>query len=232
MSDQLRRLIRQVAYAAATDATRPALTGVLVKISNEEVVMAATDSFRLSIGRAPLTSKVDEALAFVVPAKVLNEVARILANQIAEVGIALTPERNQVIFRAAEFEVIGQLIEGKFPDYDPLIPRSYDVRAVVPVADLLKALRCANIFSREAQNVIRLHVVPADGDGTGKLVVFSSKTESGENCTEVEATVEGMRIELGYNADFLIDPLSVMDTADIVDKAWLRNTTCRDQNVS
>jgi DNA polymerase-3 subunit beta len=219
MPDQLRRLIRQVTYAAAAETTRPALTGVLVKISDEEVVMAATDSFRLSIGRAPLTIKVDEALAFVVPAKVLNEVARILTNQTSAAGIALTPERNQVIFRAADFEVIGQLIESKFPDYDPLIPKSYDVRAVVPVADLLKALRCANIFSREAQNVIRLHVVPADGNGVGKLVVFSSKTESGENCTEVGATVEGTRIELGFNADFLIDALSVMDTADAIVEA-------------
>jgi len=219
MPDQLRRLIRQVTYAAATDTTRPALTGVLVKISDEEVVMAATDSFRLSVGRVPLTSKVDEALAFVVPAKVLNEVARILANQTSEIWIALTPERNQVIFRAADFEVIGQLIESKFPDYDPLIPKSYDVRAVVPVADLLKALRCANIFSREVQNVIRLHIVPADGDGAGKLVVLSSKTMSGENCTEVEATVEGTRVELGFNADFLIDALSVMDAADAVIEA-------------
>jgi len=101
-----------------------------------------------------------------------------------------------VIFRAADFEVIGELIGSKFPGYDPLIPRSYDVRAVVPVADLLKALRCANIFSREAQNVIRLHVIPADENGVGKLVVFSSKTVSGENCTEVGATVEGTRIEL------------------------------------
>jgi DNA polymerase-3 subunit beta len=212
----LKKLIAQVTFAAATDESRPTLTGALIKLEGETITMAATDGFRLSVRSDRLQSPVDEPRAFVVPAKALNEVARVLSDQEEPVAIVLTPSHGQVLFHLKDVDVVAQLIDHKFPDYEPIIPKRHDTRTVVNTAELLKACRQASIFARDAQDTVRLHITPSDELEPGKLTVTAQAGETGDNRSELEAAISGEGLEIGFNVRFLIDALSAIDTAQVI----------------
>lgn len=144
----------------------------------------------------------DEPRAFVVPAKALNEVARVLSDQEEPVAIVLTPSHGQVLFHLKDVDVVAQLIDHKFPDYEPIIPKRHDTRTVVNTAELLKACRQASIFARDAQDTVRLHITPSDELEPGKLTVTAQAGETGDNRSELEAAISGEGLEIGFNVRF------------------------------
>ena len=114
----LRRMIGEVAFVAATDDSRPVLTGVLTTFSDDLVTMAAADPYRLSVRHARLLDRVDPAIEVIIPAKSLFEVARILEDtDEATVDILVTPNKSQIIFHTDEADLVSRIIEGQFPNY-------------------------------------------------------------------------------------------------------------------
>ena len=159
----LRAMIDQVVFAAATDDARPVLTGVEVKIEGGEISFAAADGFRLALCNAALSATDVEPISAIIPARGLAELARIVGDQDEPVTLTLPPERGQAIFRAQDVELVSQLIEGNFPDYQQLIPESYATRTVLATDAFLNACRAAQVFAREAAYAARLNIKPANG---------------------------------------------------------------------
>lgn len=211
----LKKMINQVVFSAATDESRPTLTGVLTKLDGKTITMAATDGFRLSVRKAELKESVAEARTFLIPAKALAEVARVMGEQEEPVAISLTPTNGQVLFHMNNVDVVAQLIDQKFPDYEHIIPRKHETRSVMNSADLLKACRQAGIFARDSLDTMRLAIKPGEELEPGKVTVTARADETGDNLSEVEAIVNGGGVEIGFNVKYLIDVLAVVDTPQV-----------------
>lgn len=218
-----KEMIQQVAFAASTDEARPVLQGVSMNLTEDAVVLAATDGFRISVRRAALSEPVSKPLAVIVPARALTELARIATDGDQVVTMTLPPGRGQVVFHLKDAELISQLIEGNFPDFKAIIPRSFKGTTTLTTNAFLKACRQAEIIARESNNVIRLNIQPgADEPGRVEITAQSEETGSSENF--VEATVDGSSLIIAFNVRFLREALEVIKTPNIVLMTNANNT--------
>jgi DNA polymerase-3 subunit beta len=212
----LRQMIEQVTLAAApAEEGRLVLTGALAEFQGSQLTMVAADGFRLSLRKAQLSEEVPEPLDVIIPARALRELARVSVEEEDPVQIIVTPNRNQVLFRLSNVEIISQLIEGKFPDYNQIIPSSYGTRVVVNTHDLMRAVRISVLFSRDVANIVRLEIIPGSELTPGRLRVEST-AEVGQNVGDLDASVEGEQMEIAFNGRYLIDMLNVIGTEQVV----------------
>lgn len=215
-SGDFREMIHQVAFAASSDEARPVLMGVLIQVDKDKMTMAAADGFRLSVRKAVLAAPVPAPVSAIVPAQALKELARVAGDGEEPIYMVLPKGRGQVIFRVKDVEVVSQLIDGTFPDFQQIIPRSYKSRTLVSTAALLKACRQAEIFAREGSNVVRLNIKSAQGDLQPSEVEISAiSEETGKNETIVEATVDGGGLLIAFNVKFLREALEVIRTPNV-----------------
>ena len=210
----LRQMVEQVTLAAATDESRPVLTGTLAEFRDSELTMVAADGFRLSLRKAPLSEEVPEPLDVIIPARALRELARVSVEEEDPIEIIVTPSRNQVLFRLSNIEIVSQLIEGKFPDYNQIIPTSYGTRVVISAHELMRAVRISVLFSRDVANIVRLETIPGTELAPGRLIVEST-AEVGQNVGELDAVVEGEQMEIAFNGRYMIDMLNVIGTEQV-----------------
>ncbi len=207
----LRSMIGQVSIAAATDESRPILTGVLMTIDPDagRLTMAAADGFRLSVRIAELEAALERPVTVIVPARALLELARIVPDDEELVEVAITDNHTQILFQVPTVSLVSQLIEGNFPDFEKIVPSGHGTRAVVNAKAMLNAVRIASFFARDAANVVRLSVQPGDELQPGTVVVSAQASEVGGNEGEVEAVIEGEGLDIAFNAKYLLDVLGV-----------------------
>ena len=208
----LRRMINEVAFVAATDDSRPVLTGVLTTFDGNEVTMAAADPYRLSVRRAPLLTKVEPKVEIIIPARSLFEVARIVDDSESPVDILVTPNGSQVIFHTEEADLVSRIIEGQFPNYRQVIPTSHTCKVTVSRDELLKATKLASYFARDAANIVRFTVDPAQ---EVPLIVSATAAEVGDNTSRVDATVEGQATAIAFNSRFVSDALGSLTAPEV-----------------
>ena len=208
----LRRMVHEVAFVAATDDSRPVLTGVLTTFEGQEVVMAAADPYRLSVRRGPLLAAVPERVEAIIPAKSLFEVERILEDTDDAVEIYITPNKSQIIFHTEEVDLVSRIIEGQFPNYKQVIPSSSQTTVIVQRDELLKATRLASYFARDAANIVRFQIDPS---GSAPLVVSATAAEVGDNTGRIDATVQGQPTAIAFNSRFVQDALASLTAPEI-----------------
>ena len=211
----LRTAIQQVAFAAATDESRPILTGVLAKFEEAQLTLAAADGFRLSVRTVPLPQAVADPFSIIIPARALAELGRISGEQKEPIIITVTPTRNQVIFQLTDVVLVSQLIDGNFPDYHQIIPRDRTTHTVVDTATFLKACKTALIFARDVAHIGRLHVKPGSELTPGHMIVSATSAETGDDVSELDASIEGDEVEIAFNIKYLIELLSVADSPQV-----------------
>ncbi len=209
-ADVLRSAVNHVAFAAATEDSRPVLTGTKVELNGQDFTFAAADGFRLSVFRGSLAEPVSEDVSFIIPARSLQEVNRLIANQEGAVEFTVTPPKSQALFRLDNVEVVSQLVQGTFPNYAQLIPQDHATRVVVGREEFLRATRSASIFARDGSGIVRLQI---SGEGEGKLSISSRAEELGDNQGEIDATVEGRESEakIAFNSKYLMEVLDVLE---------------------
>ena len=213
--DVLRKAIEQVAFAAATDESRPILTGVLAQFQDDQLTLAAADGFRLSVRSIPLPEAISDPFSIIVPAQALSELRRISGEQNDPIIITVTPSRNQVIFQLTDIILVSQLIDGNFPDYKQIIPSDRATHTVLDTASFLKACRMAQIFARDAAHITRIHIQPGPELKAGHVRVSATSAETGDDMSEIDAAIEGDEIEIAFNVKYLIDVLSVTDAPQV-----------------
>ncbi|OLD11180.1 MAG: DNA polymerase III subunit beta [Chloroflexi bacterium 13_1_40CM_3_70_6] len=192
----LRRMIAEVAFVAATDDSRPVLTGVLTTFSGDLVTMAAADPYRLSVRHGNLL-----------------EVVRVLQGTDDDtVDIFVTPSKSQVIFHTDEADLMSRIIEGQFPNYRQVIPSTSTTKIVARREELLEATRLASYFARDAANMLRFQVDPSSDP---PLVITANAAEIGDNTGRVDATVEGQPTTIAFNSRFVADALSSLSAPEI-----------------
>jgi len=213
---EFREMIQQVAFAASTDEARPVLMGVLIQVDKNKLTMAAADGFRLSVRKATLATPAPAPVTAIIPAKALTELARVASDGEETIYMIVPKGRGQVVFRVKDVEVVSQLIDGTFPDYQQIIPRKYTSRTLVSTASLVKACKQAEIFAREGSNVARLNIKSSNGElQPSEVEITATSEETGKNETIVEATVDGSGVLIAFNVKFLREALEIIKTPNV-----------------
>ena len=210
-----KEMIAQVVFAASVDEARPVLMGVLVTAEGDRITMAAADGFRLSVRKGTLSQAVPQPFTAIIPARALSELARVASDGNETISMIMPNGRGQVIFRMKEVELVSQLIDGTFPDYQQIIPRSYKSRTILSTPALLKACKQAEIFAREGSNVARLDIKSAGDLEPGAVEISAQSEETGSNETIVAATIEGVGLLIAFNVKYLREALEVVKSPNV-----------------
>jgi len=211
----LKEIIQQVAFAASTDEARPILTGVLITVNGDQLTLASADGFRLSVRKALLSVPVSRPVLAVVPARALSELARITSDGDQLVTMTLPSDRGQVVFQMKDIQLVSQLIEGAFPDYEQIIPQSKETRSVLSTSAFLKACKQAEIFAREGSHIARINITPGGELKPGSIVITGQSEETGSNQTEIDSSIDGSQLLIAFNVRFLREVLEVIKTPEV-----------------
>jgi len=212
-AEELKRALGQVVFAVSANETRADLSGVLFIAKERELLLVATDSYRLaekSLKILKYFPDYESAEARVlVPAKTVQELIRVFSGSVneedgldgqKEVKIGVT--ENQISFLSGPTELISRLIEGQFPDYRQVIPSNIKTEALIEKAELTRATKAAALFSQNSINDVYLTF-----SKKGKVLVESSSGQVGDNQVEMEAKVDGTENSLALNYRYLLDGL-------------------------
>ena len=208
--------ITRVSVAAATDESRPVLTGIKMELDGDNFTLAGADGFRLAVFKGKLLEKISEKYEFILPSRALQEINRIIVDQNEPITFSVTPSKNQAMFKLSNVEIVTQLVQGTFPNYSQLIPESYQTRTEVPVEEFQRAAKTASVFARDGSGILRLHINSSDNENPEKLLILSRSEEVGENESQLEAKVEGEDSKIAFNSKYLTDVLSVIKEEKIV----------------
>ena len=213
--EALRQGITQVVFAAATEESRPVLTGIDAVFDGDLLTLAAADGFRLAVYKLPIVTPVSQRTEVIIPARTLAELNRLMAEQEEAVKITVNPNKSQIVFYLKNIELVSQLVQGTFPQYSQLIPQSYTTRVVVNVAEFMRAARTASIFARDGSGIVRLVIAPGVELTPGKMTVSARSEEVGDDVGEIDASVEGEESKIAFNGKYLTDVLSVLGEAQV-----------------
>lgn len=210
---KLGTMIAQVAFAAATDESRPTLTGIECTFHHNRLTMAATDGYRLSVRSEEIDFDGERTL--IVPARSLSELERVMKDGGDTVQMAVAERGNQLCFSVdgkedakgsfRRVDVVSSLIDARFPSYQNIIPKSHTTRTIVDTKAFLGAVRVANLFARDNANIVRLKVLNGD---TQAVRLTATSAEMGDGESEITAQVTGDEIEIAFDARYLQDILS------------------------
>jgi DNA polymerase-3 subunit beta len=222
-ASDLKEMIQQVVFAASTDEARPVLQGVLVTVDGREITLAATDGFRISVRKTALAEPFPTPVKAIIPARALTELARITSDGEQIVTMVVPPGRGQALFHLKDAELVSQLIEGNFPDYRAILPRSFKTTTIVSTPAFLKACKQAEIIAREGNYVIRLEITPGDNK-PGQIEISAQSEETGSSEISVDATVEGSSLVIAFNVKFLREVLEVVKSPSVAMETNANNT--------
>lgn len=210
----LRRAIDQVALAAATDDSRPVLTGVLFRLKDEIVTLVAADSFRLAV-RTLLppdgyTQSCMDDHEYIIPARALSEWSSITGKHEPDALVSIGVRDTQIVLDAPGVSLVSRIIDGKFPNFERIIPQQHTTRVLVDTAVLRKAVKHAALFAQ--QEILKLTVTPGTDGIPGKVTVAANTWEVGDSTVEVDAIVNGDGGQIALNAKFLEQCLGAIGT--------------------
>lgn len=206
------KAVSQTIFVAATDESRPVLTGILFNFNDTSLILGATDGFRLSVNTISLDKKM-EANKFIIPVKALTEVNRLLSEyKETKFEVVFYSESGQVLFNLGDTKIYTRLISGNFPDYEKIIPTECSIKIVIARDELLKAVKLAAVFARESANIVKLKLEDK------KLKISTNASQVGENESEVEVEIEkesGEEFTVAFNFKYLLDLLSNTEGSEI-----------------
>lgn len=213
--DLLVKAVNRVAFAAATDDIKPVLTGILVEIVGESVSFVGTDGLRLSKQSINLDSSAEKDANLLVPVKALLELAHI----VQEVGdddtveVYLIEDRNQVLFRYCDVDLVTRLIDGQFPEYRQIIPTGYKTVAKINRNEFINSLKVTNIIAKSVLgNKIILDIDPK----ADNISLSATQTDLGSNKSTFGGSIDGDALKIAFSSRLLTDILNHLDGEEIL----------------
>ena len=200
--------INRVARSASRDETRPILTGILVSAAGSEVRMVATDSYRLSVKETALDAPLDGDFEATVPARALQELARISQTADAD-ELRVSVRANQIVFELGGDVLSSRLIDGQFPNYRQLLPDAYEHELTMASAELTEVVRRVSLMAQK-NAPLRLRF------NEGELEVSAQTPDVGEASQTLPVPFAGEPFEIGFNPEFLRDGLESSEGGDLV----------------
>jgi DNA polymerase-3 subunit beta len=207
--ENLQTGIEQCLFATAKETSRYAINGVLWEFKGKKLLLVSTDGRRLARSRVSLSSSPNEHISkqkIIVPAKTMNLLSKLSVKEKENLSVKLVD--NQIMFRYANVVINSVLVEGKFPNYEDIIPTDYSNKLVLSTVAVLSAVRRAALLTSEESRGIKLSINKDN-------IVFSSRApEAGDAQVTIPIEYDGKPIDIGFNPQFLIDALRVIKTDD------------------
>lgn len=214
-NEVFKKSLNQIIISASIVENRPEINGVFINITKKKIIIAATDSFRLSEKTIYLNQDLNQDLSFILPFRSAQELLRILSEGTGDLGAILG--KNQILFSIdggntgePKIELISRLIDGNFPDYKQLIPKNFKTKVIMRKVDLLNAVKIGSVFSGRI-NDIKFNI----SSGGEEIQISAKNFESGENISKVKADVSGDDLEITFNYRYIIDGLNSMVSDNI-----------------
>ncbi|MCK4260496.1 MAG: DNA polymerase III subunit beta [Halanaerobiales bacterium] len=204
----LKKTFEQVKIATSNDETQPFLNGALLKIIGDELNVVSTNTYRLAHRMAKLENEVVELIEVILPNKTLDELTRLLDDD-PESRVQIQMSMNQILFEMENIIIISRLIEGKFPNYEPVIPKNSNTFAKVNRKELLQAGKRVSLIAISNSNIIKANI------NNGVMILESTNSEIGHAHEELPIQMEGPDVEVSFNATYLMDGLKVIDSDEV-----------------
>lgn len=215
---ELKTLLESTAFAMAQQDVRYYLNGILMEISPDHLKLVATDGHRLALSEFKTSISVDEAKQIIIPRKAVLELSRLLESSDSVAKVTLS--QNHIRVESGTLVFTSKLIDGKFPDYNRVIPADGNKTLVVNRETLKRAMSRIAILSNEKYRGIRLTLAP------GNLSIQANNPDQEEAEEELSIDYDEAQIEIGFNVTYLIDVLGVLDSDDVHIKLKDANSSC------
>jgi DNA polymerase-3 subunit beta len=223
--------VGRVAFAAATDESRPVFQGVALVLNRLNFTMVAADGFRLSLDQMTwdcpeaVGQQIDESgikwtetsdtelphLIYIVPAAALTEVGRIAKDSGSPLSMHVDPDGRQVVFTCGPTTVTSALIEGDFPNYHRVPPTNHTTSTVIDRSQLSRAVKMSHIFAKYGADILKVTITPSPNGGAGTVALFARSDEAGDNEAELSAAIEGEPVEIAFSAVYLGQALAAVN---------------------
>lgn len=208
-STKLKSALEDVIFAAANDESRPEISGIYWHLQENNLVLAATDSYRLSERRLSLTEPVQEEQSVIIPARAAQELLRVLPSEDTPVRIALGDK--QASFYFDDIELVTREIDGQYPDYQQIIPKQWLTLATCSKPTLIDNIKAASFFCQPGVNDINL-VVDTKNNA---LKISAANAQLGEHHSSIDIKTEGEDKEIVFNYRYLLDGIQSLDGDEI-----------------
>ncbi len=206
-SEILARAINNTIFATSNDELRPAMTGVYVNLGDKNTTFVATDGHRLVRYRRT-DVKSDNGNAIIIPRKALNLLKATLPAENTEVSLSFN--MSNAFFQFGAIRMICRLIDERFPDFENVIPTGNNIKMTINRTDLLGALKRISIYANKTTHQVRLKITGSELQISAEDLDFSNEANERLSCEH-----DGEDIEIGFNAKFLVEMLSNMDSDQI-----------------
>lgn len=211
----LTEAIPQITFAAAAEEGRPILTGILTEINKDQLMMVATDGFRLAHKTTTLKKGEESQFKALIPRRTFEEIVRLIEEDLSAdsdqtVTIATSENHNQVVFSVGQTIVSSRLIEGQFPAWEKIIPAKFAARAVIDRQQFLKAVKLAAVFAKTDANIVKISV------SSQGLLISSEAKELGGQQSQVAADTQGADLTIAFNSKFLLDALAACPSSQVM----------------
>lgn len=200
----LKTAISQVVFSASYDESRPVLTGVYFIINEGVLKLVATDSYRLA--EKTINIPTNEKAKFIIPTKTIHELLRILTGN-EKVKIIIS--ENQAMFLLPDMDLTSRIIEGEYPNYEQIIPKTFKTQAKTSTAELANTIKTASFFARENANNVKLTF------HKDHILVEATSSQLGNFKSQIPCVVTGEENEISFNARYLLDALSGVDSPKV-----------------
>jgi DNA polymerase III subunit beta len=201
-----KKALQQVIFAASNDESRPVLTGVYLHVTDGQLYMASTDSYRLAEKNLGPS---DSEVSLLVPATAMHDLLRIIADDDGELRV--THNDQQVLFQVGDIELLARLVDGKYPPYRKLIPTDFTTEITLKRADFINVTKVSSLFARESAGSVTLEVSEADGT----LSIRSIASQLGENTATATGNARGDG-SITLNSRYLLDGLNALSGDEVI----------------
>lgn len=190
-------MIHRTAFAASIEEAKGVLTGILTEMDEHSITMVALDGFRLALAREEMIN--EEERQFIISAKIMNEISRIIAEEDEEEDMKMYLGEKRAIIKTGNSEIFLRIMEGQFIDYRRIIPQESSTRIVVSRELFAAGIERASLLAREGKNnLVKITV-------RDNMMIITSRSEEGNVREEVPIDKEGNDIEIGFNSKYVMD---------------------------
>ncbi|MFC1599668.1 DNA polymerase III subunit beta [Patescibacteria group bacterium] len=203
-SEDLEKAISRTVFAVSQNPAKPVLSGVNFIVEKDLLKVVATDSYRLAEQKIKLSERAEFDIQSIVPARTVQELGKILAKEDKDVELEFSD--SQILFRIGDIQLTSRLIEGAFPAYEKIFPKTNKTKIEFNTNDLINTVKRVSLFARENNNNIKLAVT-----NDGKMTLSTDETKVGEEKAELDVVIEGENNKIALNSQYLADVLSFLD---------------------
>lgn len=205
---EFKRGLGQVLLAASLDSSRVEINAVNFDFQNNGLVLAATDSYRLAEKKLKLNN--GQKISLIIPLKTLQELSRILGEQ-AEKKLKIYFNDNQILFEFDGVELTSRVIDGRYPDYNQIIPAQFKTEAKCEISKLVPAIKSVALFCKQGINDIRLSL----DSKKQKIIIATASSHTGTSVAKVDAKISGEDNDIVFNYRYLLDGLAQLGSHDV-----------------